>query len=200
MTNPGAGYYWQMKKKEKLMRERDAFNRHQTEDVQKDAGYQEFVRNINEHFLEKNNRQNEFKQAGKLSGEDVIHKSNIIKGEVRGIQREMVRADQKNSIVITFRVERYDGSGNRLQPVPVQMQGFSFKGVLHEGDLIEIKAKKKGQQIVRTNKLFNITSDSKFIAKKHRIKGFLYVLSVIVGSLPFLALVIFIISILYKIL
>ena len=68
-----------------------------------------------------------------------------IRGTVRGFQ---VRTEttypllQKQQVwnlnVWTFRIERRDSHGNRLQPVPVEMKAYWFSGSLNEGDEVEV--------------------------------------------------------------
>ncbi len=61
------------------------------------------------------------------------------KRKVRGVVRDIkVRTDSKTQKEkLTFRVERYNASGNRLPPVPVEMNRYRG-GSLTDGDEVEI--------------------------------------------------------------
>ena len=42
------------------------------------------------------------------------------------------------TLILTFRLERFDNDGNRLQPIPIEMRGRSFEGALADGDWVEV--------------------------------------------------------------
>ena len=60
--------------------------------------------------------------------------------------------------VWSFRVERYDASGNRLQPVPVEMKGERFDGSISEGDWVELPGDWKPGQVVNPSQVKNLTT------------------------------------------
>ena len=70
-----------------------------------------------------------------------------------------------NVEVLSFRVERYDGKGNRLTPVPVQISGKRFVGALQEGDQVRVKGDRNRNGILVVKQLENLTTRSTFQAK-----------------------------------
>ncbi len=58
---------------------------------------------------------------------------------------------------MTFRVERYDRDGSRLQPVPVEMRGHSITGFLNEGDQVRVSGKWEGG-LLRARRADNATT------------------------------------------
>ena len=56
-----------------------------------------------------------------------------------------------------FRVEKKDSQGNYLPPVSVQMKGKTFEGFINEGDIVRIDKKWKEGQLLKPNKLFNVS-------------------------------------------
>jgi hypothetical protein len=90
-----------------------------------------------------------------------------IRGTVRGFQARtettvQLKNQTWNLIVWTFRIERRDSHGNRLQPVPVEMRGFWFGGFLNEGDEVEVCSPdwREGATIYATE-VRNVTTQSK---------------------------------------
>ena len=91
----------------------------------------------------------------------------IIVGEARGVkERSEQTSDQKNVIIRTFHIERYNNAGNRSTPVPVEMRGKSHKGLIREGDQIEVRGKWGEGQVIRVSKVYNKTTQSQVKAKK----------------------------------
>jgi hypothetical protein len=89
-----------------------------------------------------------------------------ITGTIRGF-REREEEDRryrpdplmpKRLSIWTFVVDRYDEAGNRLTPVPVEMRGHKFNGVVDEGDTVEIDAKWKEGQTLLVKTLRNKTT------------------------------------------
>lgn len=95
------------------------------------------------------------------------HPRGKIVGEVRNLQeRHETDNSQKTWTIWSFRVESFDRTGNRMQPVPVEMRGRTFQGMLNEGDQIEIRAKWREGQTLRVTEVYNTTTGSKVIVKK----------------------------------
>jgi Double zinc ribbon len=100
-----------------------------------------------------------------------------IVGEVRGFQaRQETHTDAftnktTNTIIWTFRLERYDKTGNRLQPVPVEMRGRSFEGFINDGDLIGVPGKWKEGRTVRPDCVSNLTNGAMVQASSRKSAG-----------------------------
>jgi hypothetical protein len=90
-----------------------------------------------------------------------------IVGEVRGFQTrtENKGRDAGNVIVWTFRLQRYDNSGNELPPLPVEMRGKRFQGFINEGDRVEVHGRWKEGRAVRAKQVHNLTTD--VVVKSH---------------------------------
>jgi hypothetical protein len=82
-------------------------------------------------------------ESASLQGE-VKAAKDYIRGTVRGFQARtettysLLQKQVWNLNVWTFRIERRDSHGNRLQPVPAEMRGYWFSGFLNEGDEVEV--------------------------------------------------------------
>lgn len=93
-----------------------------------------------------------------LRGRKSVHLKKV-RGEVRNLQeRQESGAGDRSTNVRTFVVESYDAAGNRLPPVPVEMRGRGFQGVLSPGDTVEIAKKWREGQTLRVKKLRNVTT------------------------------------------
>jgi hypothetical protein len=89
-----------------------------------------------------------------------------IVGEVRGFQnRSESSGPQHQTIVWTFRVERFDPSGNRLPPVPVEMRSKSFRGFINEGDRVGVSARWREGDTLRVRKLRNLSTGAMVVAR-----------------------------------
>ena len=87
-------------------------------------------------------------------------KGNRIVGEVREFRERHEPQGNINWIIWTFRVERYDKSGNQMQPVPVEMKGLKFEGTISEGDWVELPGQWKPGEIASPKKFINLTTGS----------------------------------------
>jgi hypothetical protein len=56
-------------------------------------------------------------------------------------QRTEMHRRLPTSQIVNFRLERYDGRGNRLQPVPVEMRGITVTGHVAEGERVQLSGK-----------------------------------------------------------
>ena len=81
-------------------------------------------------------------------------------GEVRGkeVRTEPSMLDQRPLSVWSFRIERFDAVGNRLQPVPVEMRGRNLRGILRDGDLVEVLAPWVEGQTLQVTTVRNISN------------------------------------------
>ena len=91
----------------------------------------------------------------------------IIAGEARSIKERSEPAGYQKTITIrAFHVERYDKVGNRMSPIPVEMRGKSFIGLIREGDQVEVRGKWREGEVLRVSKVYNRTTRSLIKAKK----------------------------------
>jgi hypothetical protein len=156
-------------------------------------------KNYQDHYANKQrvdrDRLGSIKQKGKPKT------SRKIVGFVRNFKESSEMKGLKQIYVWSFYVERYDKEGNRLAPIPVQMKGNGFRGMIREGDKIKVSRKylsRKGN--IKTNKVYNQTTHSKV-----RTKGFppMFAFANFIGWIMWwgfmiliIALIIYIISIL----
>jgi hypothetical protein len=78
---------------------------------------------------------------------------------------------QQTEQVRTFRVERYDATGNRLAPITVEMRGQTLWGVVNEGDSVEIPASWTPDHTLSVAEMTNLTTGSRFgatLPPRHR--------------------------------
>lgn len=95
----------------------------------------------------------------------------VIRGEVRGF-RERVEQHGSNQvgtpapdIIWSFRVERYQ-DGHRLTPIPVEMRGVKLRGIIHEGDMVEIYDPWREGETIRPKQITNITTNTQVSSEK----------------------------------
>jgi hypothetical protein len=82
------------------------------------------------------------------------------KRKVRGIARGVdIRSDyQREQEKLTFRIDRYDVSGNRLPPVPVEMHRYRG-GLVTDGDEVEVVGR-WSRGTLRASRINNLTTSS----------------------------------------
>jgi len=83
-----------------------------------------------------------------------------IVGVARAVQQraEQSSLGNRSMTIWTFRVERYDAEGHALPPIPVEMRGANFKGVVTEGDWVEVGRKWSPGRVVHTRSVRNLTT------------------------------------------
>jgi pSer/pThr/pTyr-binding forkhead associated (FHA) protein len=96
---------------------------------------------------------------------------------VRGVARSVeLRFDQPtNRNVLTFHLDRYDTSGNRLTPVGVEMS-FPRRGQVTEGDEVDVVGSVKHGTLI-AKRIVNITTGSEMkggVPKGMKVVGFLF--------------------------
>lgn len=85
----------------------------------------------------------------------------VITGEARGITQRTEQVPDERGVTVTvmaFRVERYDSTGNRLPPIPVEMRGRSLEGAINEGDWIEVPGIWHEGHTLRAKRVRNLTT------------------------------------------
>jgi hypothetical protein len=89
-----------------------------------------------------------------------------------GVVRDLRQRDHDDAgmpmTVLDFRIERHDASGNRLVPMPVQMQGQSFSGAVNNGDEIRVTKGKWRDGTLRVDHLDNVTTGASVRAGRRR--------------------------------
>lgn len=77
---------------------------------------------------------------------------------MRGVQaRSESRGDQGSESIWTFRIERYDDSGNRVSLIPVEMRGLTFEGSVSDGDSVRASGRMRAGTL-RVTRLENLTT------------------------------------------
>lgn len=89
--------------------------------------------------------------------------------------------------VWSFRIERYDPSGDRLAPVPVEMRGTSFSGTVSNGDEVRVNGR-WSQGTLRIHELDNLTTGAKIHSNSHPV---LQVVACSVIAIAFFAFFVF---------
>ncbi len=85
-------------------------------------------------------------------------KGNRVIGEVREFRERRETEGNFTWTIWSFRVERYDESGNRMQPVPVEIRGMKFEGTISEGDWVELPELWKPGEVASPKKFTNLTT------------------------------------------
>ncbi|MGH3681768.1 MAG: hypothetical protein ACRDT2_16165, partial [Natronosporangium sp.] len=62
----------------------------------------------------------------------------VLVGEVRGFEKRQEGSGYQGREVWSFRLERFDPTGNRQPPLPVFIRAKRFTGVLGEGQQVQI--------------------------------------------------------------
>ncbi len=95
----------------------------------------------------------------------LIRRKTIV-GEARQIQ-QMHHNDALGAVtVLRFRVDRFDGDGNRLPPVPVELTGKFIKGSLQEGDWVEVTGRRRREATFRPKRIRNLTTGERVGGKR----------------------------------
>jgi hypothetical protein len=84
----------------------------------------------------------------------------------RGIQ---TREQGENWKILAFRVDRYDRSGNRIDPVAVELRGYR-SGQVNEGEEVEVSGK-WSHGTLRANKVVNLSTNAEVeggLSKGHK--------------------------------
>jgi hypothetical protein len=101
-------------------------------------------------------------------------------GVVRGLRERTEQSDdQRSEHVVTFRIERHDARGAPLQPIPVEMRGRRFEGVIQEGDWVELPPDWRPGATMRVRRVHNLSTGSSFTARGD--SGAVKVAKVVVG-------------------
>jgi hypothetical protein len=72
--------------------------------------------------------------------------------------RTIPGANGSSTTTLTFRVDRYDATGNRLQPIGVQMYQYR-RGQLTDGDEVEVAGNVKHGTVI-ARRIRNLTTGS----------------------------------------
>jgi hypothetical protein len=112
-----------------------------------------------------------------------------IHGEARAIQ---LRSERRT--ILSFRLDRFDDTGNRLTPIYVEMRGLTLEGVPTEGDLVEMRARWREGKIVRVSRAVNLTTHSPIVAKGDLAAGCVQGIILLVVVLPPLLLIFFLLK------
>jgi hypothetical protein len=106
--------------------------------------------------------------------------SDVFVGVARAVHERAEGASDPPRIVWTFRLERYDEAGDRLQPVPVEMRGRSFEGAISEGDTVEVYGRWRDGTTLRADRARNRTTGAVVTAKGYG-KLWLLLIPLVIG-------------------
>lgn len=94
-----------------------------------------------------------------------------VQGYVRGFQSrsethpQPFKKQPRTWTIWTFRVERLDEHGRRLELAPVELRGLRFDGVINEGDEVEVRRERLGDATLRPRSLRNVTTGASVVVK-----------------------------------
>ncbi|MER6503666.1 hypothetical protein ABT218_31035 [Streptomyces sp. NPDC001455] len=89
----------------------------------------------------------------------------VVEGQVHGAQFRTEQQRDISETVCTFRVERYDDSGNRVQLIPVEMRGYRVEGSISDGDWVRGTGRMKSGTFHMTE-VENLTTGAGVRAKR----------------------------------
>ncbi|MFF9652814.1 hypothetical protein [Streptomyces sp. NPDC014622] len=88
----------------------------------------------------------------------------VVEGQVHGARFRTEQQRDTSEAVCTFRVERYDDSGNRVQLIPVEMRGYRVEGSISDGDWVRGTGRMKSGTF-RMTEVENLTTGADVRAK-----------------------------------
>jgi hypothetical protein len=86
-------------------------------------------------------------------------------GEAREFRERFTSDGNIQWTIWNFRVERFDASGNRLTPVPVEMRAEKFYNSISEGDWVEIPGAWREGMLMRPKMVRNLTTQTNVAAR-----------------------------------
>ena len=97
--------------------------------------------------------------------------SSVVRGPIRGQVRDSrlrSKALAQGSIeILTFYVDRFDGAGNRLDSIPVEMQGDAIHGVVADGDDVEIRDDWSPGSTLHPRAIVNHSGGGSIVEQRH---------------------------------
>jgi len=92
-------------------------------------------------------------------------------GETRftGVALDVQQRQHEYLMIVDFRIERHDPSGNRLAPVPVEMRGYTqgFSGRVSNGDEIRVVEGTWRDGTLRVRELDNLTTGARVRSSRY---------------------------------
>ncbi|MFG3468111.1 hypothetical protein [Streptomyces sp. NPDC047982] len=88
----------------------------------------------------------------------------VVEGQVHGVQLRTEQQRDASEAVWTFRIERYDDSGNRVQLIPAEMRGYRVEGSISDGDWVRGTGTMKSGTF-RMSEVENLTTGARVRAK-----------------------------------
>jgi hypothetical protein len=94
--------------------------------------------------------------------------SGIVRGKSERSEQERVQYPdghwgEASLTVVSFRVDEFDGAGNRVRSVPVEMRGTAYTGHLTDGDTISAQGTSYGG-VVHCTEIVDAASGARFTA------------------------------------
>jgi FHA domain len=111
-------------------------------------------------------------------------------GRVRGVARSIqIRRAMDEQDILALRVDRYDDTGNRLQPVAVEFHGYTG-GQISDGEEVEVTGKWSSGTL-RASKIVNVTTSAEIRGVPRAVRIIQWVVvSVVLGFIAFIAILI----------
>jgi hypothetical protein len=117
--------------------------------------------------------------------------ADVFVGVARAVHERSEGTSNPPRIVWTFRLERYDQAGNRLQPIPIEMRGRSFEGAISDGDTVEVRGRWRQGTTLRPQQAVNLTTGAVVVVKGYG-KAWILPLVLLVVGLVLLAILLII--------
>lgn len=100
------------------------------------------------------------------SGSEAFSSGGVVVGQARDVQ---TRSDtdwftKTERVVLAFRVQGFDASGNLALLVPVEMRGSTFEGSVRDGDRVRVTGRRR-RGIIHAKKIENLDDGSEITAR-----------------------------------
>lgn len=109
------------------------------------------------------------------------------RGDARGVARSVETRTHDSSTVLSFRVDQYDPSGNRVQPIGVELWHHRH-GQVSDGEEVEVSGHWR-RGTLRAERIVNLSTGAqiKGVSRRTRVIVISIILALFIGWAAFLA-------------
>ena len=108
-------------------------------------------------------------------------------GHVRGVARSVqLRTTEPSDEVLSFRIDQYDGAGNRVQPVGVELRHHRL-GQVSEGEEVEVRGRWKDGTL-QAERIVNLTTGAQIKGASRRARVLIAAIFLVIIGVGFVFL------------
>ena len=85
-----------------------------------------------------------------------------------GVAGDVRRRRSDQEVILEFRIERHDASGDRLAPVPIRLAGYNLIGSLSDGDQVQVDGGTWRKGTLRVTAAHNLTTGAEVRVRTYR--------------------------------